>query len=140
MNKIIPSKKWLATGALAVLMTAGGNAAFAANDVLAMQNALYGAGYNIDSADGQMGPSTRSALEAFQKDHPDLKPTGELDAATKEALGMVSVKVAAAPKTSSKPAAAAPAKSAQAKAEPKPAEPESEEAVEEEDDGSWLFF
>ncbi|BES72646.1 hypothetical protein RE428_36640 [Marinobacter nanhaiticus D15-8W] len=138
MNKIIPSKRWVATGALAVLVSVGGNA-YAANEVLALQNALYGAGYDIDNANGQMGPSTRSALEAFQKDHAGLKPTGQLDDATKEALGMVSVKVAAAPAQSSKPAAPA-ASTAQAKAEPKPAETESEDGVEEEDDGSWLFF
>lgn len=141
MNKIIPSKKWVATGALAVLMTVGSNAAFASNEVLALQNALYGAGYDIDNADGQMGPSTRSALEAFQQDHAELKPTGQLDDATKEALGMVSVKVAAAPAPSRKPATSAPAAStAQAKAEPVPADSESEDGVEEEDDGSWLFF
>ncbi|WP_148861815.1 peptidoglycan-binding domain-containing protein [Marinobacter fonticola] len=140
MNKIIPSKKWVISGTLTTLLMAGGSTVFAANDTLALQNALYGAGYSIDRADGQMGPSTRSALEAFQKDHSDLKSTGQLDEATKEALGMVSVKVAAAPASSRKAASSKPAVSEQAKADPQPAEAESEDGVEEEDDGSWLFF
>lgn len=138
MNKTIPSKKWLVTGALVALLSMGGTPAFAANDVLAMQNALYGAGYDIGSADGQMGPSTRSALEAFQKDQPDLNVTGKLDDATKEALGMVSVKVAAASTTAAAPAK--PKAKNKAKAEPKAAEPESDDAVEDDDDGGWLFF
>ncbi|ROT96248.1 peptidoglycan-binding protein [Marinobacter sp. R17] len=138
MNKTIPSKKWLATGALAALVTLGGAPAYAADDVFALQNALYGAGYRIDSVDGQMGPSTKSALEAFQKDHAGLKATGKLDQATKEALGMVSVQVAEADVAQSKPA---PAKQAKQADEPKPAaDEEAEDAVEEDDDGGWLFF
>ncbi|MEQ5836886.1 peptidoglycan-binding domain-containing protein [Marinobacter sp. NFXS9] len=139
MNKTIPSKKWLATGALAALVTLGGAPAYAADDVFALQNALYGAGYRIDSVDGQMGPSTKSALEAFQKDHAGLKATGKLDQATKEALGMVSVQIAEADVAQSKPA---PAKQAEKANEPKPAaaEEDSEDAVEEDDDGGWLFF
>ncbi|TBW56224.1 peptidoglycan-binding protein [Marinobacter halodurans] len=139
MNKTIPSKKWLATGALAALVTFGGAPAHAADDVFALQNALYGAGYRIDSADGQMGPSTQSALEAFQKDHAGLKVTGKLDQATKEALGMVSVQVAKADVAKPTPA---PAKQAKKADEPKPAatDDESGDAVEEDDDGGWLFF
>lgn len=140
MKTTIPSKKWLATGAMAALLSMGGAPAFAANDVLALQNALYGAGYDIDSADGQMGPSTRSALEAFQKDQSSLKVTGKLDDATKEALGMVSVDVAAASTTKAAPAKLAPAQKAKAEPAPKPKQDESEEAVEEDDDGGWLFF
>lgn len=140
MKKTIPSKKWLATGAMAALLSMGGAPAFAANDVLALQNALYGAGYDIDSADGQMGPSTRAALEAFQKDQSSLKVTGKLDDATKEALGMVSVDVAAASTTRAAPAKSAPAQKAKAEPAPKPKQDESEEAVEEDDDGGWLFF
>ncbi|WP_165857049.1 peptidoglycan-binding domain-containing protein [Marinobacter sp. JSM 1782161] len=133
MNKIIPGKQWLASGALVAAMSLTGAPAWAAQEVLALQNALYGAGYDIEQADGRMGPSTVSALKAFQTDHPELQVSGKLDDPTKKALGMVPVQVAAA--SVAEPAASAPADVA-----PEPASEPEEGAVEEEDDGDWLFF
>ena len=49
------------------------------------QNALNSQGYNAGSADGRMGPTTRSAIMKFQADH-NLPQTGTLDSATTSAL------------------------------------------------------
>ena len=49
------------------------------------QNALNSQGYNAGSADGRMGPTTRSAIMKFQADH-NLPQTGTLDSATMSAL------------------------------------------------------
>lgn len=49
------------------------------------QNALNSQGYNAGSADGRMGPTTRSAIMKFQADH-NLPQTGNLDSATMNAL------------------------------------------------------
>jgi phage tail tape-measure protein len=49
------------------------------------QNALNSQGYNAGSADGRMGPTTRSAIMKFQADH-NLPQTGTLDSATQNAL------------------------------------------------------
>jgi phage tail tape-measure protein len=49
------------------------------------QNALNSQGYNAGTADGRMGPSTRSAIMKFQADH-NLPQTGTLDSATQNAL------------------------------------------------------
>jgi len=49
------------------------------------QNALNSQGYNAGSADGRMGPSTRSAITKFQADH-NLPQTGSLDDPTLNAL------------------------------------------------------
>lgn len=56
--------------------------------IFAVENALYGAGYSIYSADGVADNSTREALRAFQQKQPGLKPTGEADEATLKALGV----------------------------------------------------
>jgi len=49
------------------------------------QNALNSQGYNPGSADGRMGPATRSAITKFQADH-NLPQTGALDDPTLNAL------------------------------------------------------
>lgn len=109
-----------------------------ANDTVALKNALYGAGYQINNVSPQMDDATRSALEAFQRDA-GLTASGVLDDAAKEALGMVSVKAAAAPQSSSS-ASQNPASSASASAESQPEAQTEEEQVEEDDDGGWSFF
>lgn len=108
-----------------------------ANETVALKNALYGAGYEITNVSAQMDQATRSALTAFQQDQ-GLNASGELDNATKEALGMVSVQVASSGSagssqkaTASSSAASAPEKSPEAQAE--------EDEVEEDDDGGWFF-
>ena len=145
MNKRIPGRHGLMTGVFAAMLSVGAvSTAQAADDVLALQNALYGAGYDIDNANGKMGASTQAALLAFQKDHANLKASGSLDTPTKEALGLI---VASSAPAKSAPAKSAPAKAAtkpaastQAKASPKPAEPEEDDVIEEDDDGGWSFF
>ena len=59
-----------------------------ANDTVALKNALYAAGYDINNVSPQMDDTTRSALTAFQKDQ-GLNASGVLDDASKKALGMV---------------------------------------------------
>ena len=107
-----------------------------ANDTVALKNALYGAGYEINNVSPQMDDATRSALETFQRDA-GLNASGVLDDATKEALGMVSVQVAAALQSSSSASQNA---SASASAEPQPEAQAEEDQVEEDDDGGWSFF
>jgi hypothetical protein len=55
--------------------------------VASAQNALNSQGYSAGSADGRMGPTTRSAVTKFQADH-NLSQTGTLDNATLDALGV----------------------------------------------------
>ena len=55
--------------------------------VRSAQAALETQGYSPGAIDGQMGPSTRSALIKFQADK-GLTPTGSLDGATLAALGV----------------------------------------------------
>jgi len=118
----------LAAGAVAVLGFAP--AAFA-DETVALKNALYGAGYDIKNVSSGMDDATRSELSRFQKDN-GLQANGILDEATKKALGMISVRVAATA-TASKPATSQPA----AASSPEPVE---EDAIEEEEDGGWSLF
>ncbi len=112
-------------------------AAFA-DETVALKNALYGAGYNITNVSPRMDDSTRAALTKFQKDH-GLQATGIIDEETKKALGMISVKVAAAatPSTPAKASTPAKTKVAAPVKEEKPAE---DDVVEEEDDGGWSLW
>lgn len=111
-----------------------------ANDTVAVKNALYGAGYQINNVSPNMDDATRKALEKFQSDA-GLNSSGVLDDATKEALGMVSVQVAAAPQNSgSASQSAASDTSASASAESSPEVQAKQEDVEEKDDGGWSFF
>ncbi len=118
----------LVAGTVAVLGFAP--AAFA-DETVALKNALYGAGYDITNVNSRMDDATRSELSRFQKDN-GPQASGILDEATKKALGMISVQVAAAA-PARQPEKAQPA----AGSNPEPVE---EDAVEEEDDGGWSFF
>lgn len=112
-----------------------------ANDTVALKNALYGAGYDISNVSPQMDDGTRSALTAFQKDQ-GLNASGVLDEATKEALGMVPVQVAAASSSGSAGSSAS-AGTSSAAAEPEKEEPAAqveESDIEEDEDGGWSFF
>ncbi len=120
-------------------------AAFA-DDIVALKNALYGAGYDITNVSSRMDDSTRAALTKYQKDH-GLQATGNIDEETKKALGMVSVKIAAAPAKSSTSTSAPPAKSntstpapAKAAAPDKQKTTAKDDAVKEKDDGGWSFW
>ena len=127
----------LAVAAGTVAMLGLAPAAFA-DDTVALKNALYGAGYNITNVSSQMDDATRAALTKFQKEN-GLQATGTLNDETKKALGMISVKVAAA---STAPAQSS-SSSAPAKAEPEaPAKTESAEdgAIDEDDEGGWSLW
>lgn len=114
-------------------------AAFA-DEIVALKNALYGAGYDITNVSPQMDDSTRSALTRFQQDN-GLQATGTLDDSTKEALGMISVQVAAsAPSQSTAPSTAPAQEQASSAAETSAPEPEQDDAIEEEEDGGWSLW
>lgn len=111
----------------------------AANEIVALKNALYGAGYDINNVSPQMDEATRSALSAFQQDQ-GLNASGVLDDATKEELGMVPVQVAASGSTGSGGASRnASASSGNAEPEEQAVQAE-EDDIEEGDDGGWSFF
>lgn len=119
--------------AIAAALLAGAALGASANDVVALKNALYGAGYDISDVSPDMDQSTRNALSAFQRDQ-GIAVTGQLDEASKEALGMVAVQVAAAPQSQTVAVAAS-----ADEAEPETVEVE-EDAIEEDEDGGWSFF
>jgi hypothetical protein len=56
--------------------------------IMQTQQKLSVLGYGLGAADGLLGPRTRQALQAFQRDH-ELPVTGILDPQTLEALGFV---------------------------------------------------
>lgn len=114
-------------------------AAFA-DEIVALKNALYGAGYNITNVSPQMDDSTRSALSRFQQEN-GLQATGTLDDPTKEALGMVSVQVAASAPSQSTGSGSAPTQeSATSAAQTSAQKPEQDDAIEEEEDGGWSLW
>ncbi|MCG2580545.1 MAG: peptidoglycan-binding protein [Marinobacter sp.] len=120
----------------AALAMSAAPAAFA-NNTVALKNALYGAGYDVDNVSKTMDSDTRSALRAFQQDQ-GLKVTGELNEATKSALGMVPMEVAVNQVSGgNNPAAKGGGETAAVKAE---SQPEQDDAVEEDDDGGWSLF
>jgi len=55
--------------------------------VLQAQERLHTAGFDPGPVDGSLGPQTRAALRRYQATH-GLPVTGELDAATRRALGL----------------------------------------------------
>ena len=114
------------------------SAAHAADETVALKNALYGAGYAVTNVSPDMGDATRQALTQFQKDQ-GLKATGILNEETKKALGMVPVQVAAAaqPATSGEQSASPASTTAPAQEN---TEPTGEDAIEEEEDGGWSLF
>lgn len=56
-------------------------------EIFAVQNALYGAGYSIDHADGKMDASTHKALREYQQKY-NLKASGDIDDQTLVNLGV----------------------------------------------------
>lgn len=126
--------------ALAGLLLAGTLAATPvfANEVVALKNALYGAGYEISNVTSEMDAATRSALESYQQSQ-GLMVTGELDEATKESLGLGGVNLASggasaqSSDSSTGNAASAPAE------QPATEEPQEAEEEEDEDDG-WSLW
>lgn len=129
------SRKLMVSGALVVLLT-GAAVTAQASETVALKHALYGAGYEVNNVNTSMDAGTRASLEAFQSDHPDLTVTGEVDEATKKALGILSVEEAAMSQGSSQTASA----DTNAAPEPRAEKAQAEEAVEEDDDGGWSFF
>lgn len=127
-------RKLMVTGAFAAFL-AGASVTAHASETVALKHALYGAGYEVSNVNASMDAATRASLEAFQSDHPDLTVTGEVDEATKQALGILSVEMAA---TSQSPQAASVGNSAAPELQAE--EAQAEEAVEEDDDGGWSFF
>ncbi|MDY6799249.1 MAG: peptidoglycan-binding domain-containing protein [Pseudomonadota bacterium] len=130
---IRPSARRNYLSALAGVLLAGTFAAtpVCANEVVALKNALYGAGYEINNVTPEMDAATRSALESYQQSQA-LMVTGELDAATRESLGIGGVSPApgtVAPSSTRSSPASAPAKEPQGAAKEKEAE----------DDG-WSFW
>lgn len=118
-----------ATGVLLSTLTLPVSAAPSKHDIFAAQNALYGAGFDIGKADGNMGPALQAAVKKFQESQSGLKATGDLDTATLAALGVsegsdemsTAAPVAAAPTAAAAPKPVA-EKAAQPAAQPKPAE------------------
>lgn len=137
MTRLTRFRSQLAAAVMAGALAFAAAPAAAANDTVALKNALYGAGYAVSNVNSQMDDATRSALEKFQRDN-GLAASGDLDRPTKEALGMVSVQVAAAPKSSNAGSQSA-STSSSAAAEPEP-EAAIEESADEDDDGGWSFF
>mgnify|MGYP005838812463 CR=1 FL=1 len=135
MTRYTPFRSQLAAMLVAGFMALAVAPLATADDVVALKNALYGAGYDINNVSSQMDSTTRAALEKFQRDN-GLTASGVLDESTKEALGMVSIQVASAPKGNSTSASQGTAAVASSQPEPEPVA----EAEEEEDDGSWSFW
>lgn len=138
MTRLTRFRSQLAAAVMAGSVALAAAPAAMANDTVALKNALYGAGYAISNVSPQMDNATRSALEQFQSDN-GLTASGELDDATKEALGMVSVQVAAAGNSGSNSQSAGVSSSAASEPAPEP-EAEAEDDIEEDDDGGWSFF
>lgn len=87
------SLRYWGAGLLAVLLAFPALALAAPNDpqkhqIFAVENALSGAGYTVDSADGVVDASTREALRAFQEEQSGLRPSGQIDEDTLVALGV----------------------------------------------------
>ena len=122
--------------AAGTVMMLGLAPAVSANNTVAVKNALYGAGYEIQNVSAEMDDSTRAALTKFQKDN-GLQATGMLDDDTKKALGMISVQVAAASKGSSQSASNDDASNSSASVE---ADDKTEGAIEEDEEGGWSLW
>lgn len=124
--------------AAGVAATLGLAPAAHADETVAVKNALYGAGYDITNVSSVMDDSTRAALTRFQKDH-GLQATGALNEETKKALGMITVKVAAAAPAqggSQNGAASAESSASAQSAE----ESGGKDAIEEDEDGGWSLW
>lgn len=133
-----PTRNSLAIAALTATLALTAAPAALADDTVALKNALYGAGYNVDNVSKSMDEATRSALRNFQQDQ-GLAVTGQLDEPTKSALGMVPMDVAASQPAQASAAGSSTA-SASSTAAPEDNGAEEEDAVEEDDDGGWSLF
>lgn len=133
------NRRPLAAAIITAALTIAAVPAAFANETVALKNALYGAGYDVNNVSGTMDDTTRSALRAFQRDQ-GLTVSGELDEATKSALGMVPMEVAANAAPASGSANAAAADTGESRDSEARSEPEQEDAVEEDDDGGWSLF
>ncbi len=138
MNNTIKTTNHLGRLAIAAgtVMMLGLAPAVSANNTVAVKNALYGAGYEIQNVSAKMDDSTRAALTEFQKDN-GLQATGMLDDETKKALGMISVQVAAAATGSSESAGNDTASNSSA---PATTDIETEGAIEEDEEGGWSLW
>ena len=63
-------------------------AASPTHTVFAAENALYGSGYDIGTADGWIDDKLRTAIRQYQSDRPELSASGNLDSATLKSLGV----------------------------------------------------
>ncbi len=129
MKNAVTRTGYLALAAGTAMVLGYAPAVFA-NETVALKNALYGAGYNIVNVDSGMDDATRSELSRFQKDN-GLQANGILDEATKKALGMINVQVAAVASSRQ------PENVQSAAGKSKPAE---EGAVKEKEGGGWSLF
>ncbi|MBZ2167191.1 peptidoglycan-binding domain-containing protein [Marinobacter sp. F4216] len=130
------SRMAVAVGAAAMLGLAP--AAFAADETVALKNALYGAGYSIANVSPTMDDATKAALKKFQMDS-GIAVTGAIDDATKKALGIVSVQIAAAASTSSAPAKTEQASASAETTKTADTKAAKDAAKEDEDDG-WSLW
>ena len=82
-------RPWLAALLFLAVAAAAplGSAAAADAQLEAVQGRLVELGYDPSTPDGIMGPRTREAIRALQRDH-GLIPSGRIDAATLAALGL----------------------------------------------------
>ncbi len=122
--------------AAGTVMMLGLAPAVSANNTVAVKNALYGAGYEIQNVSAEMDDSTRAALTKFQKDN-GLQASGMLDDETQKALGMISVQVAAAATGSSESASNDNASNSSA---PATTDSKAEGAIEEDEEGGWSLW
>lgn len=63
-------------------------AASPTHTVFAAENALYGSGYGIGTADGWIDDKLRTAIRQYQSDRAELSVSGNLDSATLKSLGV----------------------------------------------------
>jgi hypothetical protein len=126
--------------ALAGLMLAGTLVATpaSANEVVALKNALYGAGYQVSNVNAEMDAATRSALESYQQAQ-GLMVTGELDEATRESLGLGGVTLASGASARSSTSSGGSSSATQAE-ETTVDEPEEAAEEEEDEDDGWSLW
>lgn len=126
--------------AAGLAVTLGFAPAAFADEIVALKNALYGAGYEVTNVSPQMDDSTRAALTKFQKDQ-GLQATGILDEPTKKALGMIEVQVAAAkPEQTANTSGSQAQTSDSAAAAGEQSEQSQDGAIEEDEDGGWSLW
>lgn len=75
-------------GAIVFLSLTAAAHASPVNTIFAVENALYGQGYDVGEADGWLDGDLRAAIKAFQGRNSGLLSTGDLDPETLKALGI----------------------------------------------------